>query len=200
MKHIAQVSLLMVLSAACTDAGEPTDARNNTTAPRMSVTADDGRAAALKKMTAVAPDFTNNVDGGAEVVHAVLCSNLSGSVFVRQQCHENEQQLDPVALGLVGPQGPAGPPGPSGISGYQIVTHQESLSPSTIANVHVECPIGKRVLGGGFEIETPTDVRVFSSEPSDGDGNLIDHGWNALVQNAGSSSRQTTVTAICASA
>ncbi len=199
MKHIAQVSLLMVLSAACTDAGQPTDARNNTTAPRMSVTADDGRAAPLKKMTAVAPDFTNNVDGGAEVVPAVLCSNLSGSVFVRQQCRENEQQLDPVALGLVGPQGPAGPPGPSVVSGYQIVGHQEFLSGGTSANVHVECPTGNRVLGGGFDIETPTDVRVFSSEPSDGKGNVIDHGWNALVQNTGSSTRQTTVIAICAS-
>jgi len=152
-----------------------------------------------KKLPAVAPVFANNVDGGADVVHAVLCSNSSGSVFVRQQCNANEQQLDPVTLGLVGPQGPAGPPGPSGVSGHQIVAHQELLSPGTSANVHVECPTGKRVLGGGFNIETPTDVRVFSSEPSDGNGNLIDHGWNAFVQNAGSSTRQTTVIAICAS-
>src|SRR5207247_10978053 len=65
--------------------------------------------APLKKIPAVAPDFTKNVDGSADVEHAVLCSNLSGSVFVRQQCHENEQQLDPVAFGLVGLQGPAGP-------------------------------------------------------------------------------------------
>ena len=177
MRRILAGLTLAVLTVACSE---------QTTAP-------------AEKMSAVARDFTNSSDGGATVAQTVLCSNPSGSVFVRQQCLSNEQQLDPVALGLVGPQGPAGPPGPSGISGYQIVTHQAFLSPSTIANVHVECPIGERVLGGGFDIETPTDVRVFSSEPSDGNGNLIDHGWNAFVQNAGSSTRQTTVTAICAS-
>lgn len=151
------------------------------------------------KMPAVAPDFTKNVDGAGDVAHEVLCSNPSGSVFVRQQCHANEQQLDPVALRLVGPQGPAGPPGPSGVSGYQIVAHQEFLTAGAVANVHVECPTGKRVLSGGFDIETPDDVKVFSSEPTDGHGNAIDHGWNVMVHNEGSGTRQTTVIAICAS-
>jgi hypothetical protein len=74
------------------------------------------------------------------------------------------------------------------------------LQPGTYANVHVECPSGKKVLGGGFDIETPNDVKVFSSEPSDGNGNLINHGWNVYVQNAGTiGPRQTTVTAVCAS-
>jgi hypothetical protein len=63
----------------------------------------------------------------------------------------------------------------------------------------VECPVGKKVLGGGFSIETPDDVKVFSSEPSDGLGNVIDHGWNVFVHNMGTVSRQTTVSAICAS-
>jgi len=155
--------------------------------------------APLKKVTTAATEFTTRLDGSTHLPDAVLCSISSGSVFVRQQCNANEQQLDPVALGLVGPQGPAGSPGTSGVSGHQIVAHQEFLSGGTSANVHVECPTGKRVLGGGFEIETPNDVRVFSSEPSDGNGNLIDHGWNTFVQNAGSSTRQTTVIAICAS-
>ena len=50
---------------------------------------------------------------------AVLCSNASGSVFVRAQCNANEQQLDPAALGLVGPPGPAGAVGPAGPTGPQ---------------------------------------------------------------------------------
>lgn len=49
-------------------------------------------------------------DGGA----AKLCANPSGSVFVRDSCKNNEQALDPVALGLVGPPGPQGPAGPQG--------------------------------------------------------------------------------------
>jgi hypothetical protein len=48
---------------------------------------------------------------------AVLCSNPSGSVFVRSQCNGNEQQLNPIALELVGPQGPAGPTGATGPAG-----------------------------------------------------------------------------------
>src|SRR5215467_5615446 len=48
---------------------------------------------------------------------AVLCSNPSGSVFVRDSCKGNETQLNPVALGLVGPAGPAGAPGTPGTPG-----------------------------------------------------------------------------------
>jgi hypothetical protein len=61
----------------------------------------------------------------------------------------------------------------------------------------VACSSGKKVLGGGFDIETPSDVKIFGSEPSLG-GNFRDDLWTALVQNEGSVSRQVTVTAICA--
>jgi hypothetical protein len=47
-------------------------------------------------------------------------------------------------------------------------------------------------------IETPDDVKVFASDPSDGQRNLIDHGWNVMVRNAGTQGRQTTAVAICA--
>lgn len=126
-------------------------------------------------------------------------------VDANEDCKKNEVALDWNIQGPAGPQGlqgepgPAGPPGPSGVSGYEIVSHKEILAPGTFASVHVECPTGKKVLGGGFSIETPDDVKVFSSDPSDGLGNLIDHGWNVFVHNAGSVSRQTTVSAICAS-
>lgn len=53
---------------------------------------------------------------------AVLCSNASGSVFVRALCRANEQQLDLAALGLVGPAGPAGAMGPAGPAGPQGAT------------------------------------------------------------------------------
>jgi hypothetical protein len=54
------------------------------------------------------------------------------------------------------------------------------------------------VLGGGFSIETPDDIKLFSAEPSDGHGNLSDVTWSVLVKNAGSQARQTTAIAICA--
>jgi hypothetical protein len=93
-----------------------------------------------------------------------------------------------------------GPPGPPGaVSGYEEKTHQVFVSAGAVANVSVSCSTGKKVLGGGFDIETPDDVKVFSSEPSDGSGNVIDNGWNVFVHNTGSVTRQVTVTAICAS-
>ena len=85
-----------------------------------------------------------------------------------------------------------------GISGYQTVMNRVVVPGGATQSVHVECPAGKKVLGGGFNIETPDDIKIFSSDPSDGHGNLIDHGWDVMVHNAGTQSRQTTAVAICA--
>ncbi|SRR5579871_590489 len=75
--------------------------------------------------------------------------------------------------------------GCGGIPGYQTVMNRVVGPAGKAQNVHVECPTGKKVLGGGFNIETPEDIKIFTSEPSDGHGKLIDHGWDVLVQNAG---------------
>lgn len=84
------------------------------------------------------------------------------------------------------------------ISGYQTVMNRVVVPGGSTQSVHVDCPAGKKVLGGGFNIETPDDVRIFSSDPSDGHGNLIDNGWNVMVHNIGTQGRQTTAIAICA--
>jgi hypothetical protein len=85
-----------------------------------------------------------------------------------------------------------------GVSGYQTVMNRAVVAGGATQSVHVDCPSGKKVLGGGFSIETPDDVKLFSSEPSDGHGNLIDHGWDVMVHNTGTQGRQTTAIAICA--
>lgn len=65
------------------------------------------------------------VVSSARTAAEVLCTNRSGSLFVRVQCRRGETQVDPVALGLVGPpgvpgtQGPPGPAGPEGPDGPQ---------------------------------------------------------------------------------
>src|SRR5579864_3724359 len=71
------------------------------------------------------------------------------------------------------------------ISGYQTVMNRVVVPGGTTQSVHVDCPSGKKVLGGGFSIETPDDVRIFTSEPSDGHGNLVDNGWDVMVHNTG---------------
>jgi hypothetical protein len=88
--------------------------------------------------------------------------------------------------------------GCGGISGYQTVMNRVVVPGGATQSIHVECPAGKKVLGGGFNIETPDDIKIFSSDPSDGHGNLIDHGWDVMVHNVGTQGRQTTAVAICA--
>lgn len=88
--------------------------------------------------------------------------------------------------------------GCAGISGYQTVMNRVVVPGGSTQSVHVDCPAGKKVLGGGFNYETPDDIKIYSSDPSDGHGNLGDHGWDVMVRNAGTQARQTTAIAICA--
>jgi hypothetical protein len=85
-----------------------------------------------------------------------------------------------------------------GVSGYQTVMNRVVVAGGATQSVHASCPAGKKVLGGGFDIETPDEVKVYSSEPSDGHGNLIDNGWDVMVHNIDTQGRQTTAIAICA--
>lgn len=192
MLAIAGIAVAL-LPAGCADA--PTANQKNSPPTQT----EDAQGSALS--TAVR---SVSVGLAPAVIHGCV-NNSSGTIKIvsgDDGCANNEQLLTWNMEGPAGPSGPAGPKGPagpSGISGYEIVSHQVFLPPGT-ANVHVECPTGKKVLGGGFSIETPTDVRLFSSAPSDGSGNLIDHGWNLFVENIGSVTRQTTVNAICVSA
>jgi hypothetical protein len=70
-----------------------------------------------------------------------LCAKLSsGALFVRVACLKGEFQLNPVALGLVGPKGdtgpagpigPAGPTGPAGAAGSTTTATFASAGPTT---------------------------------------------------------------------
>ena len=179
MRRTGSLALVVVLAAltnACSD---------EATAPRSEA---EGSTGAFTSGNSSSSSSRSSAS-------AFLCANPSGSVFVRKECKQNEDQLDLVALGLVGPPGPPGSPG---VSGYQIVMNRDTLAAGATAQVNVACPTGKKVLGGGFNIETPADVRLFTSEPSDGAGNISDHAWNVMAQNAGAVARQTTAIAICA--
>lgn len=85
-----------------------------------------------------------------------------------------------------------------GVQGYQTVANRVVVPGGATQSVHATCPAGKKVLGGGFSIETPDEVKVFHSDPSDGQGNLVDNGWDVMVHNIDTQGRQTTAIAICA--
>lgn len=60
---------------------------------------------------------------------AVLCAKKKGSLAVRETCRPKETPVDPIALGLVGPQGPQGPQGPAGDATTGTPHHQRFESP-----------------------------------------------------------------------
>ena len=86
------------------------------------------------------------------------------------------------------------------LTGHQIVQIRQLIPGGATQTVVVDCPAGKKVLGGGFSTETPDDIKLFASDPSDGRGNLSDTKWSVMVKNVGTSARQTTSVAICADA
>jgi hypothetical protein len=104
--------------------------------------------------------------------------------------------------GAQGVQGPQGPQGPPGFSGYQLARAQEFVAAGQHAEVTVLCPEGKRVLGGGFLVETPLDVKVGASAPWCTDavcgGNFVTDRWTVIVENTGAVTRQVNVAALCA--
>jgi hypothetical protein len=72
------------------------------------------------------------------------------------------------ATGPVGPTGPAGPRGPSGVSGWQYLTAGMRIQPDRYAKWGVDCPSGKKALGGGVasQAASPYKTHVFESAPS----------------------------------
>ena len=51
-----------------------------------------------------------------------------------------------------GPQGPAGPAGPPGVSGMGVVSAETAFDSGSSKTVTATCPIGKRIVGAGYEV------------------------------------------------
>ena len=102
---------------------------------------------------------------------------------------------DTGAPGTRGPQGLQGPQGASGISGWQYLTARADIPKSTIHVWSVQCPRGKKALGGGVSL-TRNDLyytQVVQSAPA-GEGT----GWTANVFNDGNKPVSAYVWVICA--
>jgi hypothetical protein len=97
--------------------------------------------------------------------------------------------------GPAGPPGPAGDPGPRGVSGWQAVTKTLLFGPGVPAAVEVNCPAGKKPLGGGAAAGIGV-LDLYQSAPSGAGG---DQGWYAEVRNTWDKSTYVTFWVICAS-
>ncbi|MDX6303544.1 MAG: hypothetical protein QOI77_513, partial [Blastocatellia bacterium] len=116
----------------------------------------------------------------------------------------------PGPQGPQGPQGPAGPMGPQGpqgapgISGLQYVSGAPlTLAKQTSGMATVTCPIGLKIIGGGYTTTVPVGsgansafMQVFSSANS---GSTV---WSVSAANAafgnGNQSLTLTARAMCA--
>jgi hypothetical protein len=92
------------------------------------------------------------------------------------------------SAGPAGPTGPQGPTGTPGVSGYQIVT----AGLFGAGRNQVNCPGGKRAVGGGYENYDGSPLALRSSRPINGGAS-----WEVEV--LGSEPTRVQIYAICVS-
>jgi Collagen triple helix repeat (20 copies) len=103
----------------------------------------------------------------------------------------------PGGTGPTGATGPAGPRGPSGIGGWQYLTAGMRIQPDKWARWGVDCPSGKKALGGGVasQAASPYKTHIFESAPS----GAAATGWQVGVYHDTSQPITFYVWVICAS-
>jgi hypothetical protein len=100
--------------------------------------------------------------------------------------------------GPAGPAGPAGARGPSGVSGWEYRTARMDVrSGGNWETWAVNCPAGKKPLGGGVSIDSPYWAQVQQSAPETTlSGEAI--GWGVSVRNDGYATFSAYAWVICA--
>ena len=82
--------------------------------------------------------------------------------------------------GLQGPEGPQGPPGTAGISGWEYIKGYLEIAPGGFGDVLLDCPDGKKVLGGGFHANY---MQIVSSYPYPSGERWALSAWNTTDDN-----------------
>ncbi len=98
------------------------------------------------------------------------------------------------AAGPAGETGPAGAAGTNGVSGYEFVASVFRPVPSGMSTHALNCPSGKRALGGGYRLENGHDfVKVLWDTPIDGG-----LGWFLRIQNTIAQTHSVSMYVLCA--
>jgi hypothetical protein len=149
------------------------------------------------------------LSGGAYAVSTVLPRNSVGPAQLKANA-VNSAKVQNRSLRAVdfatgqipaGPQGPAGPAGPQGPSGTSGLSQTSSTGPSNSAakSFQVDCPSGKRAVGGGGTLTgTTTNTFLSTSRPTDAGTGWIAAGRESTGGNAGNWAVQAWV--VCATA
>jgi hypothetical protein len=111
-------------------------------------------------------------------LHACVNQNSGDVKFVSEdtQCHANATKVS---------WNVTGPPGPPGVSGYEVLERTLSVT-AEFSGVFggLQCPAGKRPLGGGASIDNaPAGYAIVSNRPlRPGDFGIADpQGWFGLL-------------------
>jgi collagen triple helix repeat protein len=98
--------------------------------------------------------------------------------------------------GPQGLQGPQGPAGPGGITGWEFVNKGTLVPADGNEHMVVNCPAGKKVLGGGVTVDSSAKnwPRLQYSGPAG-----VATGWEARIDNSDGLAFTAYVWAICAS-
>ena len=105
---------------------------------------------------------------------------------------------DAGSQGLQGPKGDKGDPGQAGISGYERLSDYTAYDSTNVKTKVVQCPAGKRALGGGADADSAGPTAIVVSAPTLTNG--IPTGWWAKAREttASAESWDLAVYAICA--
>ena len=96
--------------------------------------------------------------------------------------------------GPVGETGPVGPQGPPGvITFYYEATYVNNIPGNSSSNAQADCNTGDLVTGGGYSLNTNSDVRVWFNGPTSNG-----HGWNVIVYNNTGGVETLMTYAVCA--
>jgi hypothetical protein len=102
-----------------------------------------------------------------------------------------------IPAGPAGPAGAAGPQGPPGTSGVQQIASTGASNSTATKSFQVDCPSGKRAIGGGGTLlGTTTNTFLSTSRPSDAGTGWIAAGRESSAGNAGNWAVQAWV--VCA--
>ena len=102
-----------------------------------------------------------------------------------------------IPKGPQGPAGAAGPQGPPGTSGVQQISSTGPSNSTGPKSFQVDCPSGKRAIGGGGTLTgTTTNTFLSTSRPSDAGTGWIAAGRESSGGNAGNWAVQAWV--VCA--
>jgi len=114
-------------------------------------------------------------------------------------CGAGEVMVTWNRTGVQGPQGPrgytgaTGATGPAGVSGYEVVEGHHPDIDSDYKYLHIGCPAGKVVVGGGGAV-THQAAHLVASKP------LLSTGWYVYAADATDDTWQLSGYAICVTA